>query len=105
MGGDLAVGRVEGNSVRCPFHDCSWGADGVCNDIPYAKKIPPRAVIKSGPVTEVNGLVFVWHDSEERPPTAAQYPWELEGFAEGDWTDWAAVNMIIQTTRRDRLDD
>jgi len=105
MGGDLAGGRVEGNSVRCPFHDWSWGADGVCNDIPYAKKIPPRAVIKSWPVTEVNGLVFVWHDPEERPPIAEQYPREIEGFAEGEWTDWVVEKMTIQTNCRELIDN
>ena len=52
MGGDLCGGEVKGNSVVCPFHLWSWGADGVCDDIPYAKKIPDKAVIKSWPVLE-----------------------------------------------------
>ncbi len=39
MGADLSKGCVSGNSLRCPFHDWSWGSDGVCDDIPYADKI------------------------------------------------------------------
>ena len=42
MGGDLCGGEVKGNSVICPFHLWSWGADGVCDDIPYANKIPQK---------------------------------------------------------------
>ena len=30
MGGDLCGGEVKGNSILCPFHLWSWGADGVC---------------------------------------------------------------------------
>jgi hypothetical protein len=70
MGGDLSGGKVCGNSVVCPFHLWSWGSDGVCDDIPYAKKIPDKAVIKSWPVLERNGLVMVWQDSENNAPRA-----------------------------------
>jgi 3-ketosteroid 9alpha-monooxygenase subunit A len=72
MGGDLSSGEVRGNSVVCPFHLWSWGADGVCDDIPYARKIPDRAVIKSWPVLEKNGLVFVWQDVEGGDPIPEQ---------------------------------
>ena len=38
MGGDLTMGKVDGDVVRCPYHDWGWGAEGMCLDIPYAKK-------------------------------------------------------------------
>ena len=50
MGGDLTDGEVKGNSVVCPFHLWSWGSDGVCDSIPYATKIPEKAVIKSSAI-------------------------------------------------------
>ena len=34
MGANLADGCVKGDSVICPFHEWSWGSDGMCNDIP-----------------------------------------------------------------------
>lgn len=105
MGGDLSGGWVEGNSIRCPFHEWSWGADGVCNDIPYAKRIPSRAVIKSWPTTEVNGLLFVWNDPEGGAPIPEQYPREIEGYASGEWTDWVIEKMTIETNCRELIDN
>ncbi len=61
-------GCVVGESLRCPFHHWRFGADGVCLEIPYAKRIPPRARVRSWPVCERNGLVFLWHDAEGRSP-------------------------------------
>jgi len=40
-------GSVEGEGIRCPFHAWKWAGDGRCLDVPYAKKIPPRARIRS----------------------------------------------------------
>ena len=34
------------DSFRCPYHDWGWGAEGMCLDIPYAKKIPKNARIR-----------------------------------------------------------
>ncbi|MFP6638930.1 MAG: Rieske 2Fe-2S domain-containing protein, partial [Myxococcota bacterium] len=43
MGGDLSMGRVEGDMVRCPYHSWGWGGDGYCKDIPYSKRVPRNA--------------------------------------------------------------
>ena len=32
--------QVHGDSIRCPYHAWSFGPDGKCDDIPYAKRIP-----------------------------------------------------------------
>ena len=61
MGANLAGdgAMVQGDSVICPFHAWSWGSDGYCKHIPYAKNIPAKARIKSWPVMEENQLVYV----------------------------------------------
>jgi phenylpropionate dioxygenase-like ring-hydroxylating dioxygenase large terminal subunit len=66
-------GCVEGDSIRCPFHGWRWGGDGSCQEIPYAKKIPPRAQLRSYPVAERSGLVWAWLD--DSPP--AEPPGDL----------------------------
>lgn len=105
MGGDLSKGEVCGNSVVCPFHLWSWGADGVCDDIPYANKIPDKAVIQSWPVLEKNGLVFVWQDPEGNAPIAEQEPEAMDDWYGGDWTDWEMAAIPIETLGRELVDN
>jgi 3-ketosteroid 9alpha-monooxygenase subunit A len=105
MGGDLCGGEVKGNSVVCPFHLWSWGADGVCDDIPYANKIPDKAVIKSWPVLEKNGLIFVWQDPEGNPPIAEQEPARMDDWYSESWTDWEMEAIPIESLGRELVDN
>jgi len=76
-------GTVEGDAVRCPFHAWKIGADGRCTEIPYAKRIPPNAQVKSWPVMEQNGIVFVWYHADDAEPEYA-IP-ALEGVDDPAW--------------------
>lgn len=76
-------GRVEGREIRCPFHAWRLDAAGRCTEIPYAKRIPPNAEIKSWRVLERNGIVFVWYHADDGEPTY-DIP-TLEGVDDADW--------------------
>src|SRR5262245_43426879 len=61
MGAHLGHGgRVEGDSIVCPFHAWKWNGCGECTSVPYAQKIPPRAKMSPWLVREINGMVMVW---------------------------------------------
>jgi 3-ketosteroid 9alpha-monooxygenase subunit A len=105
MGADLTLGCVEGNSLRCPFHSWRWGADGVCDEIPYAKRIPPKAVIKSWPTLEENNLLFVWNDPEGNPPIEEQRIPRIEACFDGEWSPWTIEMFEIHTNCRELLDN
>jgi nitrite reductase/ring-hydroxylating ferredoxin subunit len=75
-------GCVSGESIRCPFHHWLWDRSGNCAEIPYAKRIPPTAKMRSWPVAEKNGLILIYHDAEGRPP-AYEIPDVPEIGAEG----------------------
>jgi phenylpropionate dioxygenase-like ring-hydroxylating dioxygenase large terminal subunit len=77
-------GRVEGTGIRCPFHGWRWNGEGVCDDIPYAKRIPPGARTRAWTVVERNRIVFVHHDQDGRPPEY-EIP-ELPQLADPAWT-------------------
>jgi 3-ketosteroid 9alpha-monooxygenase subunit A len=62
-------GKVEGSTLRCPFHGWRFDGEGVCREVPFAKKIPPAARLACWPVEEVNGIIFVHHDAEGRAPS------------------------------------
>jgi nitrite reductase/ring-hydroxylating ferredoxin subunit len=69
LGAHLGVGgRVVGDTVRCPFHHWRFDGSGECVEIPYAKRIPPKARVASWPVLERNGLVFTWYAPDGRAP-------------------------------------
>ena len=64
MGASLACGEVEENGIRCPFHAWRWSGEGSCNEVPYAKRIPPKAVTRAWEVDELDGSIYVWFDKQ-----------------------------------------
>jgi 3-ketosteroid 9alpha-monooxygenase subunit A len=65
-------GQVEGDSIRCPYHAWRFGPDGKCNHIPYYDgPIPKAASVRSWPVMETMGCVYVWYDPEGGEPDYA----------------------------------
>jgi 3-ketosteroid 9alpha-monooxygenase subunit A len=77
-------GQIEGDSVRCPYHAWRFGPDGKCNDIPYNQgPIPKAACVKSWPVVERLGAIFVWYDPEGLEPE-----WEAPSLPEWDDPQW-----------------
>lgn len=65
-------GRIEGDTIVCPFHAWKIDSTGTVKEIPYAKNIPPKVkdkpCLKSWPVTEANQCVFVWYHPEGKAP-------------------------------------
>jgi 3-ketosteroid 9alpha-monooxygenase subunit A len=105
MGADLSRGEVRGNSLICPFHHWSWGADGICNAIPYSKRIPPAARTQSWPTCEQNKLLFVWNDPEGSQPTDDFSVPRIDACYSGEWTDWVIEKWTINTNCRELIDN
>jgi nitrite reductase/ring-hydroxylating ferredoxin subunit len=78
-------GRVEGDTIRCPFHGWRWDGRGACVEIPYARKIPPRAIARTYPVREIDDRVYLWHHAESKEPD-----WEIPKLPEYGSCDWTA---------------
>ena len=79
--------QIEGESIRCPFHGWRYGADGKCNDIPYSDFIPGTARLKTYPVAERAGILWMWHDPEGLEP---DYPLPDFGghYDQAGWVNW-----------------
>ncbi|NLP64871.1 Rieske 2Fe-2S domain-containing protein [Paraburkholderia sacchari] len=105
MGADLSLGCVEGNTVTCAFHHWKWASDGACTEIPYAKRIPPKARLKVWPVLEQNQLLFVWNDPEGNPPDPRVEIPRINACFSDQWTDWKIVNWRIATNVRELVDN
>ena len=84
LGAHMGVGgKVEGESLRCPFHAWRYDCEGVCVEIPYAKRIPPAARARAWEVVEANDMVFVWHHADGKPPF-----FEMPVLPEFNHPDW-----------------
>jgi phenylpropionate dioxygenase-like ring-hydroxylating dioxygenase large terminal subunit len=67
MGAHLAEGKVEGNDLRCFFHNWKFDATGHCIEMPaVAQRVP--ACVKRWPTAEQYGLVWVWTGSTPKQP-------------------------------------
>jgi phenylpropionate dioxygenase-like ring-hydroxylating dioxygenase large terminal subunit len=90
LGAHLAEGgRVMGESIRCPFHAWQYDGDGVVTHIPYCKRIPSKARVRSWDVVERNHLIFVWHHAEDKPPS-----WEIPAMPEFDDPAWTEIRTF-----------
>lgn len=77
-------GKVDGESIICPFHAWRFNGQGQCIEIPYAKRIPPRAQIPCWPLVEKNGVIMVWHDPVGKTEPAFEVP-DVPFMARDDW--------------------
>ncbi|WP_322867461.1 aromatic ring-hydroxylating dioxygenase subunit alpha [Aquicoccus sp. G2-2] len=64
-GAPLSIGRREGDSVRCMYHGLLFAPSGKCIQIPGQDTIPPSLVVRSFPVAEKYGLIWVWTGDPE----------------------------------------
>jgi 3-ketosteroid 9alpha-monooxygenase subunit A len=104
MGAHLGYGgKVVGSTVRCPFHAWRFGSDGVCVEVPYAKKIPLAARVRAWPVREVNGVVLVHHDRDGRDP-AFEIP-VLPEYGTDAWLPWSTGSYRVATHPREIVDN
>jgi phenylpropionate dioxygenase-like ring-hydroxylating dioxygenase large terminal subunit len=93
-------GRVEDGTLRCPFH--AWRFDpasGACVEVPYAKKIPPKASLGVWPVAEKNGLILLHHHAHGDAPT-----WEIPDLPEFGSSEWTPYEIRRWTVRSRWLD-
>ena len=105
MGADLCRGTIRDNSLVCAFHQWSWGGDGVCNEVPYSKRIPPAARIQSWSTCEENKLLFVWNDPEGKPPRPELAIPRIEACFSDEWSDWMVRKWTVNTNCREVIDN
>ncbi len=105
LGADLTTGRVVGDALECPFHSWQWGEGGRCLRIPYHDTVPPRAKLRAWDVQIENGLVYLWHDSEECPPIPEQTIPRHRSTWEDRWSEWALISGTAKSNCRELIDN
>ncbi|MBI1378381.1 MAG: Rieske 2Fe-2S domain-containing protein [Frankiales bacterium] len=66
----LSAGRLVGDDIECGYHGFTFDCHGACVRVPAQEIIPRRTVVRSFPVVEKDGWVWVWTGDAERADTA-----------------------------------
>jgi vanillate O-demethylase monooxygenase subunit len=66
----LSLGRCEGERLRCMYHGLLFNPDGTVAEIPGQEKIPPQARVRSFPVADSGGWIWVWMGEPDRADEA-----------------------------------
>ena len=56
----LSMGRLKGDVVECGYHGLTFDRSGTCVEAPTQERIPAFACVKSFPVAEKRGLIWIW---------------------------------------------
>ena len=56
----LSRGSLRGDTIECGYHGLTFDCSGNCVRAPGQDRIPPAARVRSFPVTEHLGMVWVW---------------------------------------------
>ncbi len=91
-------GRIEGESIVCPFHAWKFNEKGECTDVPYAKNMPPKVAGKqclyAFPTRETNQVIWAWYHPERIDPL-----WEVETHEEMNSDDWSPQDRYDWTLK------
>lgn len=76
----LARGRVVGEHLQCSYHGLCFDTQGACVKVPGQNTVPAAARVRSFPVLEVDGLVWIWMGEEELadPATVIRFPFHTD---------------------------
>lgn len=56
----LSMGSLQGNHVVCGYHGLTFGRGGVCVGAPTQSRVPSTARVRSYPVADRWGLLWIW---------------------------------------------
>jgi len=71
----LSLGEIIGNDIQCGYHGLTFDRTGICIKIPSQKLIPNGTKVRSYPVTEKQGFVYLW--TGNRKPKKNEIPFDF----------------------------
>jgi 3-ketosteroid 9alpha-monooxygenase subunit A len=98
-------GRVLGDTIACPFHGWRFNPQGQCVDIPYANKIPEKAVdaLRGWPVLEQSGYIALWYSLDGEQPES--YLPDIPEWGNEGWADWVFYRSRIRAQPCDIIEN
>jgi phenylpropionate dioxygenase-like ring-hydroxylating dioxygenase large terminal subunit len=91
----LSLGRMTNNGISCAYHGMTFNAAGICTANPTQpnEAIPPHTRVKSYPLEERHGVVWIWMgEPEEADPTLIPDFYYFDHSDYSSKTDYMHVN-------------
>lgn len=56
----LSMGRLENDTIICGYHGLTFNGNGKCVHMPNQERIPDSVCVRSYPVLEKHGFIWIW---------------------------------------------
>jgi len=89
----LSMGRVRGDEIECGYHGLTFDRTGACTRAPCVERLPSHARVRSYPVEERYGLIWVWMGEPEKADPATIF--QVEHWGDPTWGLNAGDSMAI----------
>jgi len=91
----LSLGTVTENGIACPYHGMTYNRAGVCvlNPTQPNEKIPPNARVRSYPLVERHGFLWIWMGKSDLAD-----PDLIPGFTYFDDPQWHAETKYLHVS-------
>ena len=89
----LSMGRLKGDAVECGYHGLTFDCSGKCIDAATQQRIPPFAVVRSYPVCDKYGLLWIWMG--EPGLAREQDIFSIENYGSAGWHTTQGDSMPI----------
>ncbi len=80
----LSMGRLKGDTIECGYHGMTFDSRGECVRIPGQDIIPRNAQVRSYPLIESMGLVWIWMGDPALADPSAVY--DLPQYHDAAWS-------------------
>ncbi|WP_340119409.1 aromatic ring-hydroxylating dioxygenase subunit alpha [Pelagibius sp. 7325] len=79
----LSMGKLKGDAVECGYHGLTFGCDGKCLRVPGQSNLPSSAWVRSYPLHEARGIVWIWMGEAEKADPALAF--DMPEFDDPRW--------------------
>ena len=90
----LSMGRIKGDEVECGYHGLTFDGTGTCTRVPGAEKIPHVACVRSYPLVERYGLLWIWMGDAARADPAEIF--QVEHWGDPAWGVNRGESMLLE---------
>ena len=79
----LSMGELNGDAVQCGYHGLTFNSQGECIRVPGQERIPAAAKVRSYPVREHLGMIWIWLGEPQRATQTEIF--DLSQYHQSDW--------------------